>query len=413
MRNLFPFILQRPGRFDEVERRKTGSKVMERNPRKRSKAPVASKKTSSTVTQLPSLNGCATEGVFSAMFLQKLLRFGRILIPEKSEISSLRMVRFSNDNGLSAAFTDLTNIAQLRASSFEGNARGTILVPFELLRQIGKVKPDFIRFHIENNQGIIGYESGGVSRKEDFPVIPAEEYPSIDVPQDGYQRIDLNLPGYIQEASAFTADASNNTPTTGILLDGTLKSLAATDGKRLYCRHQIPFSFNDRVIIPPNKALQYMENASVGLKKEENMVWIKSASATLGLMRVEGTFPDYNRVLDIDLSSYTTHWKIAERDRKTLVKLLPTLMYENKELPVLHLKLDRDRLSIHTGKGGGGEFRTSVEGQAQLRVNAAFLRNILMVEDILECRISDKSNQPIMFTGKAGIKMLLMPLLDN
>ncbi len=413
MRNLFPFILQRPERFDEAENRKTASSVIEQDPPATNKAPAVARKTVSTVKKLPALNGCSTEGVFSATFLQKLLKFGRILIPEKSPVHSLRTVRFSNENGLTATFNDLENVAQIRANPFEGAARGTILIPFELLRQMGKVKPDFIRYQVENNQGIIRYESGGVSGREEFHVIPPEEYPDVNVPENGYGRIEVNLPGYIQEASAFTADASNKTTTCGILLDGKENRVAATDGKRLYCRHKIPLSFNERVIIPPSKALQYMENASIGLKMEENMLWIQSASSTLGLMRIQGTFPDYSRVLDIDLGEYTTAWKIAERDRKTLVKLLPTLMYESKELPVLHLKLDRDSLSIHTGRGGGGEFRTSIQGQAQCRVNAAFLRNILMIEDAQECRLSNEGNKPILFTGKAGIELLLMPLLDN
>ena len=405
MRTIIPMILRNRKISVNDERKESRGNIIDFKTRR--------KKPPTNPRDLPALSGYRIEGVFSGSFLQKLLKFARVLIPKNSANPAFKTVRFSGQNGFSAVVTDLENMAEVKADRDEGRGRGTVLIPFGLLSRIYKAKPRHIRFWTENGQGYVGYESQGISRKEKFRVIPLEEYPDTRVPSKGFKQIDCNLAAYIQEASTFTADPANKIATCGVLLDGVKNRIVGTDGKRLYCRDKIPLSVSERIIIPPNKVLQYLDADSCSVLRNDRILWIKSGVTTLGLMVMEGTFPDYEKVLKFDLNPYKTIWKISPKDRKTLVKLLPSLAYEKKEVPALNLKFNKDRLSLHTGKGGAGEFRTLVYGSTECRVNAAYFRDILKVEDIQECRLSDGANKPIVFNGKRGVEMLLMPLMET
>jgi DNA polymerase-3 subunit beta len=240
-----------------------------------------------------------------------LTNVGRV-IESRNTIPILGNVLLEADaDGLRVTGTDLDIIATDRADANTEEA-GTICVNAKLLQDIAKKAGSDVELKLESDR--LTVKSGRSVFK--LATLPAADFPSLSGGKfDATFDIDL---------AALMAPASfaMSTEETRFYLNGVFVHLqeefiraVATDGHRL-SRHQMTYPGESRFtgVIIPRKAVGIIPKGTVTVSVSEAKIRISAGDFVLISKLIDGTFPDYQRVIP------TGNDKIVTVDRDAFMK---------------------------------------------------------------------------------------------
>jgi len=176
---------------------------------------------------------------------------------------------------------------------------GSITIPARKLLSICKEMEESIAFDCDGS--LLKVTSGKSLFK--LKGLPADDFPKVEIPELPFVKIG------IREAIAKTAFAMANDDRTnlnGVFVETTSlgNNMVATDGHRLaLCKFNAPV-FLEKGIIIPRKALAHISKMGkeVEMAVEGDNLYVKDEGASLKVRLVDGSFPDYKRVIPNDSS---------------------------------------------------------------------------------------------------------------
>ncbi len=226
----------------------------------------------------------------------------------------------------------------------------------------------------------------------DFPkVSTGESDVAIDVGQDALKTL-------IDDVSFAMAQQDVRYFLNGMLLEvtGDYIRAVATDGHRLaMATHEVGSAVASRVraIIPRKGVLEINrlldgESDTVGLQIGENHIQVQLADYTLTSKLVDGSFPDYQKVIPSDVS------RTMRADRETLrLAFQRAAILSNEKYRGVRLTIDGEQLTIQANNPEQEEAEEVVAvefggGELEIGFNVSYLLDVLGVLDTEDVQLS-------------------------
>lgn len=247
---------------------------------------------------------------------EKLLALSEVadsIVERRNSIPILsNMLLRVKDGKLVIMSTDLDLLVQAEENEIEVIAEGSTTISSDMLRSIIQKVPAHGNVSIKVASGWAEIKSGRSTFK--LPVLPAEDFPDISRSADG-NRFSIGANALQQAMKRVQASVSTEETRhylNGVCLDpiefegnGQLR-LVSTDGHRLTVTHIEPANCqiaSDTKIIIPRKAVREIikmagaVDADVEIEYNTHRISVKAGSTILISKLVDGTFPDYERII--------------------------------------------------------------------------------------------------------------------
>jgi DNA polymerase III subunit beta len=289
----------------------------------------------------------------------------------------------------------------------------------------------FLNFVSRVKDGEVAIESvkGGVKivsgrARAEIPALPAGHFPSLGQP-DGMEQFTLDGDGLQKALSGVSAAVS--TEETRYYLCGVFLHAAGckwiavtTDGHRLHKieldapsgGHALPS------IIVPAKTVQLVQKLfskadRISLSVSPARISIATDSATLNSKLIDGTYPDYNRVIPRD-QPYSI--KALRDDLIAAIGRASIAAEASGDGPAVKLSFSKSTITVSGSKGGNAASSDEVDascGEASFEIGAVaryLLDALAMLEgDDVTISVSDPSS-PFVFHGeREGALAVIMP----
>ena len=347
-------------------------------------------------------------------------------INSRSPLPILSHVLMKAEGGklrLSATDLDLGVVTDFPVDITES---GAVACPARLLSEIVSKLPGApIRFR-SHHDGRIDIHCGR-SRFE-ISTLPAEEFPSMPKPAEGIQ---IRLPqrqlkSIIRRVVLATASVDESRAVmTGVLVkfSGTEMTMVATDGRRMACQfYACPESLGEGVqVIVPGRAMQEIvrllndSDELVELSLAEGQLHCQVGDVSLHCRLLEGTFPDYRRVLP---TSFQRSCRIGREAFLGGLQRMLVLAQEKQSPNLVVLDLSEGQLAISANTpdvGLGQEEISAVLDGEPLRIafNGKYIADALTILEAEEVRIDfqdDSKSAVLSHYGEEGYSYVLMPV---
>ena len=289
--------------------------------------------------------------------------------------------------GLTATDLDLWMVEDVEA---EVSQDGGTTVPAQTLYDIVRKLPDGSQVELATETDGRLLVRSGRSRfhlpcldREDFPVVPDGDFPhTFDIAAKELRRL-------IEKTRFAISTEETRYYLTGVYLHAADKSLraVATDGHRLArVEADLPKGAAGMPgVIVPRKVVQEMhrlldgvdDDADVGLALSDSKIRMSLASAVLTSKLIDGTFPDYQRVIP------DGNDKRMEVDAKTLssaIDRVSTVSTEKSRAVKIALEADKAVLSASSAENASATEEVAVDyssAAVEIGFNARYLMDIL------------------------------------
>jgi len=306
---------------------------------------------------------------------------------------------FQVDNG--ALVTFATDLEVNLEATYEADITesGSITLPTKKLYEIARaLDPADVEFKLIDNFQVeiisqrIKYVISGLS-PEDFPERIKDE-------EGEYFELEMIQLREMIRKTIFAASGDENKKNlNGVYLhkisgeggSGDILRMVATDGHRMAMYslglegREIPL---DKGVIIPRKGILELNKmledgeGSVNISVPENNIIFKTESMKLSVLLVQGTYPDYDRVIPGENKNNVT--LIKEEFIKGLRRMIVVLAEKSKGIKLIFNSDKLNLLAKNPGKDDGGEEEIDVEyegSEISLGFNAKYLQEIAGVID--------------------------------
>lgn len=328
-------------------------------------------------------------------------------------LSNVMLTAASDGNGsggLSVIGTDLDILATAGAEATV-TTPGSICVDAKLLADIARKATGDVDIKLEADRLIV---KSGRSR------FTLQTLPSSDFPDLGSHNYDAEFD--IDLAALFAPVAfAISTEETRYYLNGVYfrspgatggRSVAvATDGHRL-ARHIGPDLPAFDGIIVPRKTVGLLPKGSVKVSVSQSRIRIEHKDITLTSKLIDGTFPDYNRVIP------QNNDKIVTVDRDAIMKAADRVATVSSERGrAVKLTIAPGSIALHVSNPDSGSANDEVEADysgepLEIGFNAQYVREVFgtLPAGLVQLALAD-SGSPALITGNAeGLTLVLMPM---
>lgn len=332
-------------------------------------------------------------------------------VPVKGSLPILSNILLSAQNGqLKLSATNLeTAITTFVPCSVE--EEGALTVPAKLLKDfVTTLSPGVLNAHTQGD----ALHISSSNTKSKFIGVSATEYPELPVFPESGNFVEID-PMVLQDAVSHVAFASGTDDSrpvfTGIFIQYKDKTLvfASTDGFRL-SEKMISLesgpSTSFSVVIPARTLAEVSkvfassgEPVSFVLNESENLVLFRSADTTIATRILEGTYPDYKKIIPSEKSLYAT---FLSEEFLEAVKL--TNIFAKEGNFALKLRFDPDgfiRISSVSEETGEHESQIQAEIEGEL-FEVAFNSKYLL--DYL----NNVKAERILFTTKGNVSPCML-----
>ena len=294
------------------------------------------------------------------------------------------------DNGISLTATD-THLNVVETAACTVNKPGEVTIAADTLFEIVRKLPEQASVSLtEESETMVRLKAGRVNfalaslRADTFPALPAEELPT----RFTLQAADLR--SIIDRTRFAIANEETRQYLNGLFIHATtvddvaVLRAVATDGHRM-ARVEFPLpdgAENMPKVIVPRKAIGEVRKliddygSGVTISLSENMLSFDCGASILTTKLVEGTFPDYQRVIP------SNNNKILQVDRKALADAVDRVasIYRERSRSV-KLEVGDGSLTLSANSEESGEAEEVLDagyGEAPMQIgfNARYLLDI-------------------------------------
>ncbi|MBB4235079.1 DNA polymerase III subunit beta [Rhizobium esperanzae] len=312
------------------------------------------------------------------------------------------------DGLLHVTGTDL-DIQATASAPAEIHEAGSITVSAKMLGDIArKAGNDLVELSLVD--GKLEMKSG--RSKFGLNILPASDYPSLSV--GAYDaEFEVDLAALFAPVAFAISSEEVRYYLNGIFLHSTEAGAVAvaTDGHRL-ARNSTGSLGTFAGIIVPRKTVSLTPKGKVTVSVSETKIKIVSPELSLVSKLIDGTFPDYQRVIP------TNNENVVSVDRDAILKAsdrVSTISSERGRAVRLTIAPGSIKLAVRNPDHGDAEDEVAAEYSGQpieIGFNAAYLRDILSVLPSGEVTLKlNDAGSPAIVTGAAeGWDGVLMPM---
>ena len=279
---------------------------------------------------------------------------------------------------------------------------GSVTVPGKMLADIAKRATGDISLALDD--GRLTVASGRSRYKLD--VLPAEDFPSFSAGKFD-TTLELDLATLVAPCVHCISTEETRYYLNGVYLhavDGRLIAVA-TDGHRLM-RNTGPEGTMDYGVILPRKLVGLLPKGAVTVELSQNKVRVTSGSTVITSKLIDGTFPDYVRVIP------TGNSNILTVDRQALMKAVERVaaVADDKSRAVKFAVGDVLRLML--ADKASDEVSIEFEGEPlEIGFNARYINDMLGALDEPNVRFAlGDAGSPAVVKGEGEWTGVLMPL---
>lgn len=326
----------------------------------------------------------------------------------------------TSDNRVSISATNL-DIAITQFIGSKVSDEGSITVPARLMQDFVSSLPDGVielkledtKLHIKTEK----YQSvvNGVLA-DDFPVMPAiEKGESLEIPCAELKRA-------LQQV-VFAASSDESRPVlTGVLLKGSDGELhiAATDSYRLAEKTLKVKSKKSINLLVPATAMQDLlrilndDDDTVSVVYDEQLVLFQVGDVELVARLLEGTYPDYQRLIP---SEFSVTSKLNKSEFQNITKVSSLFARESAGSITIEVDENDKQLSIHSVASQLGENTANVSGEivgsGTITLNSRYLLDALgaMTDDTVQFSFNGKLEPTVIRSvNETDYTHVIMPL---
>lgn len=279
---------------------------------------------------------------------------------------------------------------------------GSLTVPGKMLADIAKRATGDITLALDG--GRLNVASGRSRYKLD--TLPAEDFPSFSAGKFDTM-LDLDLAALVAPCVHCISTEETRYYLNGVYLhavEGRLVAVA-TDGHRLM-RNTGPEGTMDYGVILPRKLVGLLPKGAVTVELTQNKVRVTSGSTVITSKLIDGTFPDYVRVIPTGNSNVLTV------DRQALMKAVERVaaVADDKSSAVKFSVGDVLRLML--ADKASDEVSIEFEGEPlEIGFNARYVNDMLGALDETSVRFAlGDAGSPAVIKGEGEWTGVLMPL---
>ena len=279
---------------------------------------------------------------------------------------------------------------------------GSVTVPGKMLADIAKRATGDISLALDD--GRLTVASGRSRYKLD--VLPAEDFPAFSAGKFD-TTLELDLATLVAPCVHCISTEETRYYLNGVYLhavDGRLIAVA-TDGHRLM-RNTGPEGTMDYGVILPRKLVGLLPKGAVTVELSQNKVRVTSGSTVITSKLIDGTFPDYVRVIP------TGNSNILTVDRQALMKAVERVaaVADDKSRAVKFAVGDVLRLML--ADKASDEVSIEFEGEPlEIGFNARYINDMLGALDEPNVRFAlGDAGSPAVVKGEGEWTGVLMPL---
>jgi len=331
-------------------------------------------------------------------------------------------------NGLELKATDLEREVIESANADVGEA-GAVTVPAHMIHDIARKLPDGAQVAIarEPERERVAVTSG--QSRFALPALPADDFPDLAA---GEMSHEFSMPAHDLKRLIEKTRFAISTEETRYYLNGIyfhsvevdgqqLLRAVATDGHRLA---QVELDQPDGAagmpgVIIPRKTVQELHRllddggADVSVGVSETKVRFQIGGITLTSKLIDGTFPDYARVIP---QGNDKEMKISNAEFMSAVDRVSTIASERGRAVKLNIAPDKLVLSVNNPEGGSAtEELATTYGADSLEIgfNAKYLLDIAaqLESDTATFKLADASAPTMVYDGEDERALyVLMPM---
>ncbi|WP_176074660.1 DNA polymerase III subunit beta [Brucella intermedia] len=279
---------------------------------------------------------------------------------------------------------------------------GSVTVPGKMLADIAKRATSDITLALDG--GRLTVASGRSRYKLD--VLPAEDFPSFSAGKFD-TTLELDLAALVAPCVHCISTDETRYYLAGVYLhaiEGRLVAVA-TDGHRLM-RNVGPEGALGYGVILPRKLVGLLPKGAVTVELSQNKVRVTSGSTVITSKLIDGTFPDYVRVIP------TGNSNILTVDRQSLMKAVERVaaVADDKSRAVKFAVGDTLRLML--ADKASDEVEATFEGEPlEIGFNARYVNDMLGALDEPSVRFAlGDAGSPAVIKGEGEWTAVLMPL---
>lgn len=279
---------------------------------------------------------------------------------------------------------------------------GSVTVPGKMLADIAKRATSDITLALDG--GRLTVASGRSRYKLD--VLPAEDFPSFSAGKFD-TTLELDLAALVAPCVHCISTEETRYYLNGVYLhavDGRLVAVA-TDGHRLM-RNVGPEGSMEYGVILPRKLVGLLPKGAVTVELSQNKVRVTSGSTVITSKLIDGTFPDYVRVIP------TGNSNVLSVDRQALMKAVERVaaVADDKSRAVKFAVGDVLRLML--ADKASDEVSIDFEGEPlEIGFNARYVNDMLGALDEPNVRFAlGDAGSPAVVKGEGEWTAVLMPL---
>lgn len=310
-------------------------------------------------------------------------------------------------SGLSVMATDL-DILATAGTTADVKVPGSLCVEAKLLTDIAKKATGDITMALDNGRLIV---KSGRSRFS-LASLPSDDFPDLGVPKfDAEFEIDL--------AALFAPCAfAISTEETRYYLNGVFfrgfdgKTVAvATDGHRL-SRHVGPETAPFEGVIVPRKLVGLLPKGVVKVSVSQQKIRLQADTLTLTSKLIDGTFPDYERVIP------KANDKVVTVDRDAIMRAadrVATVSSERGRAVKLSIAPGSIRLAVSSVDAVSAEDEVEAEYSGEpldIGFNAQYVRDVFgtLPAGPVQLALADSGSPALVTGGAEGLTLVIMPM---
>lgn len=326
----------------------------------------------------------------------------RNTIPILSNVMLTAAASASSDGGLSVMATDLDILATAGAPATV-NAAGSICVEAKLLTDIARKATGDITMILDDGKLVV---KSGRSRFS-LQTLPAEDFPNL-----GTHNYDAEFETDLAALFAPVAFAMSSEETRfylqGIYLEPT--AATATDGHRLGTNATDLPEFTP--VIVPRKLVGLVPKGIVKVSVSQQKIRLETDALTLTSKLIDGTFPDYERVIP------KNNDKLVVVDRDAIMKAADRVATVSSDRGrAVKLSITPGSIGLHVSNPESGSANDEVEADysgepIDIGFNAQYVRDVFGVlpPGPVTLALADSGSPTLITGGAEGLTLVIMPM---
>lgn len=312
----------------------------------------------------------------------------------------------AGDGKLKVTGTDL-DIEATTSVEATVNVPGRLTVNAKLLGDLAKKATGDVTMLLENEKFIVKY---GRSRFT-LQTLPAEDFPSLTA--GAYTaEFDIDLAALFAPVSFAISTEETRYYLNGVYFRGGDEAVAvATDGHRL-AKHVGPILPPFDGIIVPRKTVGLIPKGTVTVSVSSTKIRIASGDLVLTSKLIDGTFPDYERVIP------RSNDKVVTVDRDSIMKAtdrVATVSSERGRAVKMTIAPGSVRLVVNSADAGTAEDEIEAEYSGEpldIGFNAQYVRDVFgtLPAGPVSLALADSGSPALVTGGLDGWTGVIMPM---